>query len=144
MPVIGYNISSIQAEKRNVQTKKIDISSIPRIDSVVKKDLTFPAKQNALAIGFEFKTTYNPDIGQIKFVGELLYSNKNVEKILDFWNKKNKLPDEVDIEVKNFLFKKCLTLGINISENLQLPPPIMFPALRQKKDEDTADTAYIG
>lgn len=141
MPIIGYNISSIQAERRNLQAKKIDISSTPRINSVIERNLTFPAKQIALAISFEFKTSYNPDIGQIKFVGELLYSDKNTKKILDFWDKKNKLPDNVDMEVKNFLFRKCLILGINISENLQLPPPIMFPALSQKKDEDTK---YIG
>jgi len=141
MPVIGYNISSIQAERRNAQAKKIDISSTPRINSVIERDLTFPARQSALAIGFEFKTTYNPDIGQIKFVGELLYSDKNNKKILDFWNKKSKLPEQVDIEIKNFLFRKCLTLGIGISENLQLPPPIMFPVLSQKKDEDMR---YIG
>lgn len=141
MPVIGYNISSIQAERRNVQAKKIDINSTPRINSVIERNLTFPVKQNALAISFEFKTNYNPDIGQIKFVGELLYTDKNPKKILDLWEKKNKLPDDVDIELKNFLFRKCLTLGITISENLQLPPPIMFPALSKKKDEDTK---YIG
>jgi len=141
MPIIGYNISLIQAERRNVQAKKIDISSTPRINSVIERDMAFPAKQSALAVSFEFKTNYNPDIGQIRFVGELLYTDKNTKKVLEFWDKKNKLPDNVDMEIKNFLFRKCLTLGINISESLQLPPPIMFPVLMKKKDEDTR---YIG
>lgn len=141
MPIIGYNISSIVAERKNFQAKKIDINSTPKVNSVFERNLTFPIKQDALAISFEFNTTYNPDVGEIKICGELLYSDKNIKKISDYWNKKNQLPDPIDIQIKNFLFRKCLTLGISISENLQLPPPVMFPIVTQNKEENTN---YIG
>lgn len=139
MPIIGYHISSISAERKDASTEKIDINSTPKINSVEQKDMTFPIKQPALAISFEFETIYTPDIGEIRIAGELLYSSKNLKKISEFWIKRNKLPEDIDAEVRNFLFRKCLSLGVNLSENLQLPPPIMFPVV-SSSDENS----YIG
>jgi len=146
MPIIGYQIISMNAERKNMQLKTIDINSTPKIIAVQEREIKLTEKQNALAINFEFLTTYKAEgnqIGEIKIVGELLYTEKGLNKVLDFWKKKNKLPDQTDIEVKNFLFRKCLTLGIFISENLQLPPPVMFPVLVQKKEREE-ETRYIG
>jgi hypothetical protein len=146
MPIIGYQITSMNAERRGMQTKRIDINSTPKIMNVEEKEIKMAEKQQALAIGFEFLTVYKAEgnqIGEMRIVGELLYVEKNLKKVLEFWKKKNRLPDEVDIEVKNFLFRKCLTLGIFVSENLQLPPPVMFPVLVQKKEKEE-ETRYIG
>jgi hypothetical protein len=146
MPIIGYQITLMNAERKNFQLKKIDIGSTPKITNVEEKEIKMAEKQQALAIGFEFLTVYKSEgdqVGEIKIVGELLYTEKNLKKILDFWKKKNRLLDQVDIEVKNFLFRKCLTLGIFISENLQLPPPVMFPFLIPRKEKEE-ETRYIG
>ena len=48
------------------------------------------------------------------------------------WKKNKKLPVNVDIEIKNFLIRKCLTLSVPLSESLQLPPPVIFPIIRKK------------
>jgi hypothetical protein len=146
MPIIGYQIVSMNAERKKLQTKRIDIGSTPKITNVEEKEIKMAEKQQALAISFEFLTVYRAEgnqIGEIKIVGELLYTEKGLKKILGFWKKKNRLPDQADIEVKNFLFRKCLTLGIFISENLQLPPPVMFPVLVPKKEKED-ETRYIG
>jgi hypothetical protein len=146
MPIIGYQITLMNAGRKNFQLKKIDIGSTPKITNVEEKEIKMAEKQQALAIGFEFLTVYKSEgdqVGEIKIVGELLYTEKNLKKILDFWKKKNRLLDQVDIEVKNFLFRKCLTLGIFISENLQLPPPVMFPVLIPRKEKEE-ETRYIG
>jgi hypothetical protein len=146
MTIIGYQITSMNAERKNLQSKRIDIGSTPKIIAVEEKEIKMAEKQQALGIGFEFLTVYKAEgneMGEIKIVGELLYTEKNLKKVLDFWKKKNRLPDEADIEVKNFLFRKCLTLGIFISENLQLPPPVMFPVLVQRKEKED-ETRYIG
>ncbi|MBS3055307.1 MAG: hypothetical protein J4452_02325 [Candidatus Aenigmarchaeota archaeon] len=140
LPIIGYHISSITAERREISTEKIDINSAPKINSVEQRDMTYPIKQAALAISFEFETTYTPNIGEIRIAGEILYSNKNLKKISEFWDKQNKLPEDIDIEVRNFLFRKCLSLGVNLSENLQLPPPVLFPLISDSQKDNT----YIG
>lgn len=139
LPIVGYHISSISAERKDSTAEKIDISSVPKINSVEQKDMTYPIKQPALAISFEFETVYTPDVGEIRIEGELLYSSKNLKAISDFWGKQSKLPQDIDAEVRNFLFRKCLALGINLSENLQLPPPVVFPIV-----SDLEDTNYIG
>jgi hypothetical protein len=146
MPIIGYQIISMNAEREKIQGKRFDISSTPKITSVEEREIRMGEKQKVLVIGFEFLTVYKAEgnqIGEIKIVGELLYAEKNLKNVLNFWGKKNKLPEDVDIEVKNFLFRKCLSLGIFISENLQLPPPVMFPVLIPKKESEDK-TRYIG
>jgi len=140
LPIIGYHISSITAERRGISEEKIDISSTPKISSVEPRDMTYPIKQSVLAISFEFETVYTPAIGEIRIAGEILYSNKNLKRISEFWEKKNKLPEDIDTEVRNFLFRKCLTLGIHLSENLQLPPPLLFPMVSGSQEDNT----YIG
>ncbi len=140
MPIVGYNISSITAEKSAVRTGRIDINSRPNITSVTKRNM--PDKKTVIVIGFEFLTTYNPDIGRIRIVGEILYATQRLKGILNTWEKEGKILEEVDVEIKNFLFRKCLTVGLILSENLQLPPPIMFPTLIPKKEDDR--TGYIG
>ncbi len=134
--IAGYRISSISAQRRNAVAKRIDINSTPRITSVEKRG-------KDLAIGFEFLMAYNPDIGQINIAGELLYRDKGAAAEFKKWKSEGKLSEKVDIEVKNFLFRKCLSLGVALSEQLQLPPPVMFPFLVQKK-EQPENTTYIG
>jgi hypothetical protein len=140
MPIVGYNISSITAERSAARTGRIDINSRPTINSVTKR--TMPDKRTVAVIGFEFLITYNPDIGRIRIVGEILYATQKLKVVLHTWEKEGKLVEEADVEIKNFLFRKCLTVGLILSENLQLPPPLMFPTLVPRKEDDR--TGYIG
>lgn len=137
--IIAYRITSITAERKEVQASRIDISSTPKIVSVERK-------KKDLGIGFEFTIVYNPNMGQIKITGELLYREKSLKEVLDYWKRNGKLSERTDIEVKNFLFRKCLTLGVALSEQLNLPPPVMFPMLAPQKDKlkEEDKTTYIG
>jgi len=139
--IIAYRITSITAERKSVQANRIDVNSTPKIVSVEKR-------KRDVGIGFEFLTVYNPNMGQIKINGEVLYREKTLNEVLDCWKNNGKLPEKTDVEVKNFLFRKCLTLGVALSEQLNLPPPVMFPVLAYKeklKEEEKKDrTRYIG
>ena len=141
MPVIGCSIKSIIAERKKLIEDRIDINSAPKIISVEEKEIELVDKQPTFSIGFEFESSYNPDIGKIKFIGELLYATKNWKDMIKAWKKDGKLAEDVDREIKNFLFKKCLTLGINLSEELGLPPPVVFPVIPPRKEEQPK---YIG
>ena len=142
MPVIGCAIKSIAAERKNPISDRLDINSIPKIISVEEREIDLAGKQSSVIIGFEFESDYKPDVGNIKIVGEMIYATKDGKDIMKDWKKNKRLPENVDMEVKNFLFRKCLILGINLSDELQLPPPIVFPLVMPKKDVDT--TKYIG
>ena len=147
MPVIGFSLSSVKGERKDVQNlQKLNVNSTPAIVSIEERPIPFMEGQSSLVMGFEFNTIYEPDIGSIKMSGEVIYSSKDTKKILKEWNKEKKLSIETDAEVKNYLFRKCLTLSLNISEQLQLPAPIGFPVIvpQLENKEPEKKTSYIG
>lgn len=139
MTVLGHSITSLNASRKSLVAKKMDINSTPKIVDVKEKNMDIPGltgnKQLVLGINFEFETDYKPDIGSIKIAGEVVYTGADNKKIMKEWEKSKKLPQDVDIEVKNFLLRKCLLLGVNISQEMQLPPPLVIPIMRAKKDQ---------
>ncbi len=145
MPIMGYNILSMDANRsqKGPAAAKIDVSSTVKISSVDEKVINIPEKMETLNVRFEFTTDYKPDLASIKLVGEVVFIDKNSKNILKIWNKTKKLPEDTDLEIKNFLFRKCLTLGMLLSQELQLPPPLVFPVFtKQNTSED--ETKYIG
>jgi hypothetical protein len=142
MPVIGLKLDTIDA-KRNKDnlTGEIKINSTPKIVSAKEIDVGAIAKK-ALAFGFEFITEYGPDVAKINVNGEVIYVNdERKAEILKGWKKDKKLPDDVGIEVLNHLFRHCLLKVSNIAEDLQLPPPLNFPLVKAKSEQQAS---YIG
>jgi hypothetical protein len=139
--IVGFSIKAISAERKEVPRGKIDINSTPKIISVDTSKMDFVSKQKPLSVEFEFTTKYEPDVGEIRILGNVFYVGKDMEKTLKAWKKEKTLSKDVDIEVKNFLFRKCLSIGMNLSENMQLPPPLIFPRVVPKQKEDLT---YIG
>lgn len=147
MPVIGFSLTSVKAERKELQKiESLNVNSTPTITSVEERPIPFMEGQNSLILGFEFNTIYEPNIGSIKMSGELVYTSKDSKKILKEWNKEKKLSIETDAEIKNYLFRKCLTFSLNISEQLQLPAPIGFPVIvpQQEGKEQDKKASYIG
>lgn len=142
--IVGFSVNSIQSERRRIPKGRINISSIPKIVEVEKKRINSPQFREALSMRFVFTTAYEPNIGEIRIEGEILYAEKNIEDILKMWMSTGKLPQDTEIEVKNFLLRRCLTIGLYLSENLQLPPPFMFPQIKPKKHVDEDKMRYIG
>lgn len=142
MGIVGYNIISVKAERKKM-TKPLDslnINSTVKISGV--ESLTLPDGLETLGINFEFTTDYNPEVASFTVSGEVLFADKTSKSILKTWVKDKKLPERIDADIKNFIFRKGLTMGIQMSEEMQLPPPIVFPMVMPKKDEDK--TKYIG
>jgi len=141
--IVGFGIEDIQASRiKKIPKGRINISSSPHIKSVKEINPPFSDKK-ALEVMFEFITKYEPDIGEIKIKGVVIYSGDKIKEQLKKWKKEKKLIKETDVEIKNFLFRKCLSLGITISEEMQLPPPIMFPHV-VAKEQKKPDLSYIG
>ena len=139
--IVGFGIKSISAERKGVPKGRVDISSTPKIVSVSWPKMKVFTKKKPVNIEFEFITKYEPNVAVIKIRGHVLYLGKKTKDLIKKWEKYKTFPREVDMEIKNFLFRKCLTLGVNLSESMQLPPPLIFPRVVQKKK---ADLRYIG
>ncbi len=127
---------------KKVPKGRINISSSPKIKSIKEIQPPFSNKK-ALEITFEFVTKYEPNVGEIKIKGVVIYSGDKIKDQLKTWKKEKKLIKEIEVEIKNFLFRKCLGLEITISEQMQLPPPIMFPHV-VAKEQKKPDLSYIG
>lgn len=133
MPILGLSINEIRASKKAQTSPKIDINSSISIKDLKEIKVNFPNLERCLSIDFEFLTTYKPEIAEIKIVGSVLYTDSEQKKILKDWRKNKKLPEKTDIEIKNFLLRKCLILGINLSAEMNVPPPIAFPIVLPKE-----------
>ena len=140
--IIGYNFTKIEAERKKDVSGKVDISSSVKINSVEEKEIEVLNKQKVLEIGFEFTVEYKEDFGKIHMSGFLLYDGKNAKDAVKMWKKDKKLPESIDLEVKNFLFKKCLTLAIILADEIRFPSPLPFPMVVPAKKEE--NKSYIG
>ncbi|MEM7815773.1 MAG: hypothetical protein QXN71_01495 [Candidatus Aenigmatarchaeota archaeon] len=140
MPIIGMKLDSLEGKReKNAPKGEIKVNSTPRIVSVKQIDLPAIGKK-VISLNFEFVTTYSPDIGQVKINGELLYTGENNLKIIKQWQSKKMLPENVNIEVLNHLFRSCLLKVANIADDLQLPPPLAMPRVAPKQKE----AGYVG
>jgi len=138
--IVGFSIKTISADRKDLPRGRIDINSTPRITSIEESKMGFLNKK-PLSIEFEFITRYEPRIAEIRILGNVLYLGKDIKNTIKLWKEKKVIPKEVDIEIKNFLFRKCLSIGMDLSENMQLPPPLMFPRVVPKQKEELT---YIG
>ncbi len=145
MPIVGFRFTSLEG-KRLEDTKtetQIKVNSTPRVTMLKEVDIpTF--RDKALSLDFEFTTTYEPKLAEIKIKGNILYLSKDNESVLKSWKKDKKLPDEMNIEILNNLFRKCLVKISSIAEDLQLPPPLQMPRVRVKDDTEGKGTGYVG
>jgi len=130
MPVIGITFNTMEGKrKKGSPHAEIKVNSTPKIISM--KEVTVPTlKKKALSLDFEFVTTYDPQIGEIKIGGEILYLAEKNAQILSQWKKNKKLAENVSIEILNHLFRRCLLKISIIAEDLQLPPPVQIPRVK--------------
>ncbi len=136
MPVIGLNVSLIEAKRdKGVEINNLSVSSSPIINSIKELELK-ELQKKVLVIDFEFITEYSPKAGSIKLAGELLYTSDIHAKVLESWNKNKTLPSEASVEILNFIFRKCMLKSLNLSDDIQLPPPISLPIVKLKEAEE--------
>ena len=133
MPIVGLNLTGITANADTKDVKEtINVNSTPTIERIDKKDIDMPGVKDVLAIGFRFRTQYEPNVGDIAVDGEILYHSDKNRDILAKWKKERRVEDDVAAELLNAIFRKCLTEAIHVAQELRLPPPIQFPVVVPK------------
>lgn len=140
MAVIGLRFDSLEGRRTKLPRGEIKVNSSPKIEKVAEVEMNALGKK-ALAITFQFVTTYGDDVAEIRIGGDLLYLAEDNQKVLKKWEKDKKLPDAMQIDVLNHLFRRCLTKVIALADDLQLPPPVGFPLVKTKKD---VEPSYVG
>jgi len=133
MTIIGFNFTKIEAEKREMIKGKINVNNNVSIKQVDEKKLSITnEKQKVLSFKFEFMSKYDPNIGYIKFIGDVLLmeDSKKAKDILDEWKKDKKLLKEIMTPILNTVLNKCNIQALILSEHINLPPPIPLPKVQ--------------
>ncbi|RLI97848.1 MAG: hypothetical protein DRO99_02295 [Candidatus Aenigmatarchaeota archaeon] len=125
-------LESMHAERKKPATGEINVNSTPTIKGIREVSVSTLNKK-ALEMSFEFVTKYDPDIGEIKIGGNVLYLAEKNAPILKQWKSKKSVPEEVSVEVLNHLFRRCLLKMAGMAEDLQLPPPLQLPRVKQNE-----------
>jgi|TARA_B100002003_G_C14024305_1_gene493919 hypothetical protein len=133
MTIVGFNFTSMNAEKNDTIKGKVNINNNVAIKDVKEKDLALGSnKQKSLKFEFEFTSKYDPNMGHITLIGDILYieEGKKIKEILDGWKKDKKLPKEITGKVLNTVLGKCNVQALILSEQLNLPAPIPMPKVQ--------------
>jgi len=139
MTIVGFNFTKVGAEKKDVARGNVNISNNVAIDKVEEKNISLAnEKQKVLAFTFNFTSKYEPDIGFINFIGDILLMEeaKRAKEILDGWKKDKKLPKEIITPILNTVLSKCNIQALILSEQINLPPPIPLPKLQPAQKQD--------
>ncbi|MBI4168162.1 MAG: hypothetical protein HY515_04345 [Candidatus Aenigmarchaeota archaeon] len=153
MPVIGMQITKIEATRKNNPTPGFKVESVPTIVSVEERELPAIGKDGkVLAVNFTFAVNYKPDIAEIRIAGEILFLEEGERVGAKTWAKSKSLPQEMMIEVYNMIFRKGLLKALSLSDDMQLPPPLQVPIVgpkknaKDEKDNESVEgqSSYIG
>ena len=138
MAIIGFNFTSINAEKKGSAAGKISISNNVSIKDIQKAELSLGSeKQKAVKFMFEFISKYDPKIGNITLGGEVLSLEdaKNADKIIHEWEKEKKIEKDVMTSVLNNVLVKCNVQALILSQEVNLPSPIPMPRVKVEEVE---------
>ncbi len=141
MPVIGMQLTKIEAARKSNPTPGFKVESMPSIVSVEEKELpALGGNGKVLVINFTFTVDYRPDIASIKISGEILYLEEGERTGAKSWAKNKALPQNIMIEVYNTIFRKGLLKALVLSDDMQLPPPLQVPIVTPKKNDGKEKT----
>ncbi len=144
MPVIGVNLRSIRSEREDDLGGNLKVNNTPKIKDVEMKEVGSLNKE-ALSIDFEYLCKYSREdedesAAEISIGGEVLFLTDDPKGIVENWEENKDLPDEIVVPTINSIMRKSLTKAVDISESIQIPPPIRFPKAKKKSDS----ARYIG
>jgi hypothetical protein len=142
MTIVGFNFTKIEAERKEGIKGKINVNNNVAIKEVEEKKISLANdKQKVLSFTFEFTAKYDPNIGSIKFVGNVLFmeETKKAKELLDGWKKDKKLPKEIMPIILNTVLNKCNIQALILSEQINLPPPIPMPKLQAGQPAEKKD-----
>ena len=136
MAIVGFNFTRMEAERIEAAKGKINVSNNVSIKNVEEKNLSLGSdKQKVLSFTFEFASTYEPKVGSINLVGDVLYmdDSKKAKEVLDGWKKDKKLPKELMTGIINTMLNKCNIQSLILSEQVNLPAPIPLPRVQAQQ-----------
>ena len=138
MPAVGMKLKLINASKREDFDGMAGVENRTKIKDVAERELPAIGKKG-LEITFVFDVDYKKENGKsfatIEMEGDVFYLGEDQKKVLEMWSKEKKIPEDLNLDLINTILRRCITKALQLSEELQLPPPIALPYARMKPPE---------
>lgn len=137
MKIQNIQLKSIEARRYTDITsrpKKVRIdhnSNVSRVEKLEAKD--------GMLVDFQYTASYGP-VGLIKIEGTLQFFGNNVQSLIDEWNDKRKMPNEIAGRIHTAIMHMCVPQAVGIAKDLQLPPPIPLPQVQLGKNKQKASS----
>lgn len=146
MPIVGFNYSKVEVEKKDkITNEKVNIKSDVGIKDIKEEKLpTGKTKADGLRFDFEYNVSYNPGLGSILLKGFIYYMDdaKIIKDILAGWKKDKSVPNNVTLEIINAVLFKSTVKALALAQEVNLPPHI--PIMPKAMINPTKSKDYIG
>tara|TARA_B100000315_G_C14154846_1_gene397354 strand:- start:5 stop:418 length:414 start_codon:yes stop_codon:yes gene_type:complete len=137
MAVVGFNFTKINAERKPIIKGEIKINNNVSVKGVETHEIQLgKTKQEGLKVSFEFTSKYEPSVGEIKLLGEVIFleESRKIKEIHEAWKKDKKLPKEILTSVLNNVLGRCNIQAMVLSRDINLPPPLPLPKVQNNQD----------
>ena len=135
MTIVGFTFTKMSAERKGAAHGRLNINNKSGILTVEKVPLALGtgSPTPALKFTFEFKTIYEPSIGEIALNGEIVYMDKpeSIDAVIKDWTTNKHLPAALHAHIMNSVLSRCSVESLLMSKELNLPSPIQLPRIRK-------------
>lgn len=138
MPVLGFNITKIEMEKKTivVPSGRIEVRLSPKVKDMRLGEIRTPTgKMNGIEILFRYEIDYNPKVAQGAIEGIILYvppQKDKMDEILNLWEDEKKMDPITFAEVVNFITKEVSPIIMLLAKEMRLPYHIPLPRVEVK------------
>ncbi|HLD13060.1 MAG TPA: hypothetical protein VJB87_05745 [Candidatus Nanoarchaeia archaeon] len=133
--IIGFAFSTVSVERKNPLKGKVEVKYHLSIEDVLEESMPLAAGQMALRLPFKFSASYDPKIGSVELLGNVVYltDDKTAKSLMDNWKKKKKLGDEkVAAVIFNNVLTRCNVRALSLAQEVGLPPHFPLPHVAPK------------
>lgn len=137
MGIVALNFIKINVEKKKGIDGKVNINNDLVLKDVIERQLSGKNKQSIADFLFSFTVQYLTEekvaLASILLEGEVVYVDEatKIKEILDGWKKNKTVQKELLREVMNTAMMKCNVECIILSKELNLPPPVGLPQIKE-------------
>ncbi|NJE85701.1 hypothetical protein E3E23_07675 [Thermococcus sp. CX2] len=138
MPVLGFNITKIEMEKKTivVPSGRIEVRLSPKVKEMRLGEIRTPTgKMNGIEILFRYEIDYNPKVAQGAIEGIILYvppQKDKMDEILNLWEDEKKIDPVTFAEVVNFITKEVSPMIMLLAKEMRLPYHVPLPRVEVK------------
>ncbi len=133
MSIVGFNFTKVAVERTGQVEGEMSIDNNVRLLDVEEIPLGSDDKNKGLRLKFEYTADYKPDMGTMAFHGEVLemLPADEAAEAVDKWKKDGAIHKDLMKRFVNAVFRRCTVLAILQGREVNLPPPVRLPRLKE-------------